>query len=170
VSFTLKIDPTGAEAGEKSAGDKSNVSRADMVNARPFQGDGAARQWHRVSPSPSSAPWATSPLRSSLPGEDAANDPELMATLKKPAKLEFRQVHRSLRPDQDEQKEREHSLKSLPVDPTARFRFGDLRPTRCSLRATSTPAPAPSPSRVTTSARPPTPLARSSRRLRRPES
>jgi hypothetical protein len=32
VSFTLKVDPTGAESGEKSAGDKSSVSRADMVN------------------------------------------------------------------------------------------------------------------------------------------
>ena len=116
VSFTLKIDPTGAESGEKSAGDKSNVSRADMVNQalqvmeQRVNGTGVAE--------PILRPVGDLSLEVQLPGEDAANDPELMAKLKKPAKLEFRQVHRFLRPDQDEQKEREHSLKSLPVDPT----------------------------------------------------
>jgi SecD/SecF fusion protein len=115
VSFTLKVDPTGAESGEKSAGDKSNVSHADMVNQalqvmeQRVNGTGVAE--------PILRPVGDLSLEVQLPGEDAANDPELMAKLKKPAKLEFRQVHRFLRPDSDEQKEREHSLKSLSVDP-----------------------------------------------------
>jgi SecD/SecF fusion protein len=115
VSFTLKIDPTGAESGEKSAGDKSNVSHADMVNQalqvmeQRVNSTGVAE--------PILRPVGDLSLEVQLPGEDAANDPELMAKLKKPAKLEFRQVHRVLRPDPDELKEREHSLKSLAVDP-----------------------------------------------------
>jgi len=63
VSFTLKIDPTGAESGEKSAGDKSNVSHADMVNQALQVME--QRVTARASPSRSCAPWATSPWRSS---------------------------------------------------------------------------------------------------------
>ena len=48
--------------------------------------------------------------RPELPGEDAANNPDVIDVLKKPAKLEFRQVYRGKRPTEDE---RERSTKSL---------------------------------------------------------
>ncbi|MFM9146645.1 MAG: protein translocase subunit SecD, partial [Verrucomicrobiota bacterium] len=49
-------------------------------------------------------------LEVQLPGEDAANNPDVIDALKKPAKLEFRQVHRYERPAETD---REHSLKAL---------------------------------------------------------
>jgi SecD/SecF fusion protein len=55
-------------------------------------------------------------LEIQLPGEDAANNPDIIDALKKPAKLEFRQVHRTRRP---EPTDREHLLKALPDDEMA---------------------------------------------------
>jgi len=55
-------------------------------------------------------------LEIQLPGEDAANNPDVIDALKKPAKLEFRQVHRTRRP---EPTDREHLLKALPDDEMA---------------------------------------------------
>ena len=112
VSFTLKVDPTGAESGEKTAGDKSNVSHADMVNQALQVMEQRVNQFGVAEPV--LRPVGDLALEIQLPGEDAANNPDVIDSLKKPAKLEFRQVHRFERPTETE---REHSLRSLPVDP-----------------------------------------------------
>jgi len=113
VSFTLKVDPTGAESGEKSAGDKSNVSHADMVNQAIQVMEQRVNQFGVAEPV--IRPVGDLSLEVQLPGEDAANNPDVIDALKKPAKLEFRQVHRTERPSETD---REHALRSLPVDPT----------------------------------------------------
>ncbi len=112
VSFTLKVDPTGAESGEKGAGDKSSVSRSDMVNQALQVMEQRVNQFGVAEPV--LRPVGDLSLEIQLPGEDAANNPDVIDSLKKPAKLEFRQVHRTERPAETE---REHSLRSLPVDP-----------------------------------------------------
>jgi len=112
VSFTLKVDPTGAESGEKGAGDKSNVSHADMVNQAIQVMEQRVNQFGVAEPV--IRPVGDLSLEVQLPGEDAANNPDVIDALKKPAKLEFRQVHRTERPSETD---RERSLRSLPVDP-----------------------------------------------------
>ena len=112
VSFTLKVDPTGAESGEKTAGDKSNVSHADMVNQALQVMEQRVNQFGVAEPV--LRPVGDLSLEIQLPGEDAANNPDVIDSLKKPAKLEFRQVHRT---ERHAETEREHSLRSLPVDP-----------------------------------------------------
>ena len=114
VSFTLKVDPTGAESGDKSASDKSNVSHADMVNQALQVMEQRVNQFGVAEPV--LRPVGDLSLEIQLPGEDAANNPDVIDALKKPAKLEFRQVHRTERPAETE---REHSLRSLPVDSLA---------------------------------------------------
>jgi SecD/SecF fusion protein len=111
VSFTLKVDPTGAESGEKGAGDKSNVSAADMVNQALQVMEQRINQFGVAEPV--LRPVGDLSLEVQLPGEDAANNPDVIDALKKPAKLEFRQVHRTERPAETD---RERSLRSLPVD------------------------------------------------------
>ena len=112
VSFTLKVDPTGAESGEKGDADKSAVSRSDMVNQALQVMEQRVNQFGVAEPV--LRPVGDLSLEIQLPGEDAANNPDVIDSLKKPAKLEFRQVHRFERPAETE---REHSLRSLPVDP-----------------------------------------------------
>ena len=112
VSFTLKVDPTGVESGEKSAGDKSNVSHAEMVNQALQVMEQRVNQFGVAEPV--LRPVGDLSLEIQLPGEDAANNPDVIDALKKPAKLEFRQVHRTDRPTETD---REHALRSLPVDP-----------------------------------------------------
>ncbi|MEY3852846.1 MAG: hypothetical protein RI910_1826, partial [Verrucomicrobiota bacterium] len=112
VSFTLKVDPTGAESGEKGSGDKSNVSHYDMVNQALQVMEQRVNQFGVAEPV--LRPVGDLSLEVQLPGEDAANNPDVIDALKKPAKLEFRQVHRTERPAETD---REHSLRSLPVDP-----------------------------------------------------
>ena len=112
VSFTLKVDPTGAESGEKAAGDKSNVSHAEMVNQALQVMEQRVNQFGVAEPV--LRPVGDLSLEVQLPGEDAANNPDVIDALKKPAKLEFRQVHRTERPAETD---REHALRSLPVDP-----------------------------------------------------
>ena len=112
VSFTLKVDPTGAESGEKGVGDKSNVSAADMVNQAIQVMEQRVNQFGVAEPV--IRPVGTLSLEVQLPGEDAANNPDVIDALKKPAKLEFRQVHRTERPAETD---RERSLRSMPVDP-----------------------------------------------------
>lgn len=55
-------------------------------------------------------------LEIQLPGEDAANNPDVIDVLKKPAKLEFRQVYRYARPTESEL---DHTFRSLPDNPRA---------------------------------------------------
>ena len=112
VSFTLKVDPTGAESGEPGVGDKSNVSSADMVNQALQVMEQRINQFGVAEPV--LRPVGDLSLEVQLPGEDAANNPDVIDALKKPAKLEFRQVHRTERPAETD---RERSLRSMPVDP-----------------------------------------------------
>jgi SecD/SecF fusion protein len=114
VSFTLKVDPTGAESGEKGAGDKSNVSAADMVNQAIQVMEQRVNQFGVAEPV--IRPVGVLSLEVQLPGEDAANNPDVIDALKKPAKLEFRQVHRTERPSETD---RERSVRSLPVEPSS---------------------------------------------------
>ena len=53
-------------------------------------------------------------LEIQLPGEDAANNPDVIDVLKKPAKLEFRLVYRYQRPAAGEL---DHTFRSLPDNP-----------------------------------------------------
>jgi SecD/SecF fusion protein len=54
-----------------------------------------------------------------LPGRDIANNPEAINALKKPAKLEFRMVHRYLRPSKDERENTVKRLRENPNDPSS---------------------------------------------------
>ena len=111
VSFTLKVDPTGAESGAKGTSDKANVSHAAMV------GQALQVMEQRINSfgvaEPVLRPVGDLSLEVQLPGEDAANNPDVIDALKKPAKLEFRQVHRTEHPADTE---REHSLKAMAED------------------------------------------------------
>ena len=92
VSFTLKVDPSGVESGEKTEGDKAKMDHSQMV------AQAIAVMEHRVNEfgvaEPVIRPVGDLSLEIQLPGEDAANNPDIMDALKKPAKLEFRQVYR----------------------------------------------------------------------------
>ncbi len=108
VSFTLKVDPTGAETGGKSSKDTSNVSNAEMVKQAVQVMEQRVNQFGVAEPV--LRPVGDLSLEIQLPGEDAANNPDVIDALKKPAKLEFRQVYRGLRPTAED---RERSTKSL---------------------------------------------------------
>lgn len=112
VSFTLKIDPTGAESGEGITGKQAEVSPAEMVNQALQVMEQRINQFGVAEPV--LRPVGALSLEVQLPGEDAANNPDVIDALKKPAKLEFRQVHRTERPADTE---RERSMRSMPVDP-----------------------------------------------------
>jgi SecD/SecF fusion protein len=114
VSFTLKVDPTGAEGGSKGNADKSQVSHANMVNQALVVMEKRVNEFGVAEPV--LRPVGDLSLEIQLPGEDAANNPDVIDALKKPAKLEFRQVHRTRRP---EPTDREHLLKALPDDEMA---------------------------------------------------
>ena len=114
VSFTLKVDPTGAEGGAKGNADKSDVSHANMVNQALVVMEKRVNEFGVAEPV--LRPVGDLSLEIQLPGEDAANNPDVIDALKKPAKLEFRQVHRTRRP---EAADREHLLKALPDDEMA---------------------------------------------------
>ena len=114
VSFTLKVDPTGAEGGAKGNADKSDVSHANMVNQALVVMEKRVNEFGVAEPV--LRPVGDLSLEIQLPGEDAANNPDVIDALKKPAKLEFRQVHRTRRP---EATDREHLLKALPDDEMA---------------------------------------------------
>jgi len=111
VAFTLKVDPSGAESGEKSNGDKTSMDSAQMV------AQAIAVMEQRVNAfgvaEPVIRPVGDLSLEVQLPGEDAANNPDIMDALKKPAKLEFRQVYRGERPAPTD---RERSTKALQDD------------------------------------------------------
>jgi len=53
-------------------------------------------------------------LEIQMPGADAANNPDIIDALKKPAKLDFRQVYRFTRPTEAEP---ENSMRTLPENP-----------------------------------------------------
>ncbi len=114
VSFTLKVDPTGAESGAQTNNDKAAVSHQQMVNQALQVMEQRVNSFGVAEPV--LRPVGDLALEIQLPGEDAANNPDVIDALKKPAKLEFRQVHRTARPSENE---RDYSLKALPEDVNA---------------------------------------------------
>ena len=108
VSFTLKVDPSGVESGGQSGNEKANVSHAEMVNQALHVMEQRVNQFGVAEPV--LRPVGDLALEIQLPGEDAANNPDVIDALKKPAKLEFRQVHRTERPSPEV---RERSTKAL---------------------------------------------------------
>ena len=108
VSFTLKVDPTGVETGGKSSKDTKSISNAEMVNQAVQVMEQRVNQFGVAEPV--LRPVGDLSLEIQLPGEDAANNPDVIDALKKPAKLEFRQVYRGRTPSEEE---RERSTKSL---------------------------------------------------------
>ena len=108
VSFTLKVDPSGVESGEKSSGDKASMDPAQMVAQAITVMEQRVNAFGVAEPV--IRPVGDLSLEIQLPGEDAANNPDIMDALKKPAKLEFRQVYRGERPAATD---RERSTKAL---------------------------------------------------------
>ena len=108
VSFTLKVDPSGVESGGQSGNEKSNVSHSEMVNQALHVMEQRVNQFGVAEPV--LRPVGDLSLEIQLPGEDAANNPDVIDALKKPAKLEFRQVYRGERPAPEV---RERSTKAL---------------------------------------------------------
>jgi len=108
VSFTLKVDPSGIESGAQSGKEKANIPHAEMVNQALHVMEQRVNQFGVAEPV--LRPVGDLALEIQLPGEDAANNPDVIDALKKPAKLEFRQVHRTERPSPDV---RERSTKAL---------------------------------------------------------
>ena len=94
---------TSAEGGAKGNADKSDVSHANMVNQALVVMEKRVNEFGVAEPV--LRPVGDLSLEIQLPGEDAANNPDVIDALKKPAKLEFRQVHRTRRP---EATDREH--------------------------------------------------------------
>jgi len=109
VSFTLKIDPNGVDANGAGAGKEASMPHSEMVAQalkvmeQRVNSEGLAE--------PVIRPVGDLSIEVQLPGADAANNPEAMDKLKRPAKLEFRQVYRYKLPADGE---REHSFRSLP--------------------------------------------------------
>ena len=108
VSFTLKVDPSGVESGGQSGNEKANVPHAEMVNQALHVMEQRVNQFGVAEPV--LRPVGDLALEIQLPGEDAANNPDVIDALKKPAKLEFRQVYRGERPTPEV---RERSTKAL---------------------------------------------------------
>ncbi len=111
VAFTLKVDPSGVESGEKSNGDKTSMAPAQMVAQAITVMEQRVNAFGVAEPV--IRPVGDLSLEIQLPGEDAANNPDIMDALKKPAKLEFRQVYRGERPAPTD---RERSTKALQDD------------------------------------------------------
>ncbi len=108
VSFTLKVDPSGIESGAQAGSEKANMPHAEMVNQALHVMEQRVNQFGVAEPV--LRPVGDLSLEIQLPGEDAANNPDVIDALKKPAKLEFRQVHRTERPSPEV---RERSTKAL---------------------------------------------------------
>ncbi|MFM9167194.1 MAG: preprotein translocase subunit SecD [Verrucomicrobiota bacterium] len=109
VAFTLKVDPTGAESGGAGDTARANVPPSEMVAQAVKVMEQRINSFGVAEPV--IRPVGELSLEVQLPGEDAANNPDVIDALKKPAKLEFRQVHRFERPAETD---REHALKALP--------------------------------------------------------
>ena len=109
VAFTLKVDPTGVESGGAGDAARANVPPSEMVAQAVKVMEQRINSFGVAEPV--IRPVGELSLEVQLPGEDAANNPDVIDALKKPAKLEFRQVHRFERPSETD---REHSLKALP--------------------------------------------------------
>lgn len=127
ISFTLRVNPEAAEADQRAlAAAKTPEERAAVEAAIRARAEEKLSQLNqavnvmedRVNQfgvsEPVIRPVGNDSIEIQLPGEDTANNPEAINSLKKPAKLEFRMVHRYLIPDAGTP---EGTIKSLRADP-----------------------------------------------------
>ncbi len=127
ISFTLRVNPEAAEADQRAlAAAKTPEERATVEKAIRDRAEEKLSQLNqavsvmedRVNQfgvsEPVIRPVGNDSIEIQLPGEDTANNPEAINSLKKPAKLEFRMVHRYLVPDAGTP---EGTIKSLRADP-----------------------------------------------------
>ncbi len=112
VAFTLKVDPTGAESGGTGDAERAKVPPSEMVSQAVKVMEQRINSFGVAEPV--IRPVGELSLEVQLPGEDVANNPDVIDALKKPAKLEFRQVHRYERPAEGD---REHSTRALSEGP-----------------------------------------------------
>ena len=127
ISFTLRVNPEAAEADQRAlAAAKTPEERSEVEAAIRARAEEKLSQLNqavnvmedRVNQfgvsEPVIRPVGNDSIEIQLPGEDTANNPEAINSLKKPAKLEFRMVHRYLIPDAGTP---EGTIKSLRADP-----------------------------------------------------
>lgn len=129
ISFTLRVNPEAAEADRQAlAAAKTPEARAAVeasIKARAEEklsqlNQATAVMEDRVNQfgvsEPVIRPVGNDSIEIQLPGEDTANNPEAINSLKKPAKLEFRMVHRYLLPEAGTP---EGTLRSLRENPNS---------------------------------------------------
>ena len=127
ISFTLRVNPDAAEADRKAlAAAKTPEARAKVEEDIRSRAEEKLSQLNqavsvmedRVNQfgvsEPVIRPVGNDSIEIQLPGEDTANNPEAINSLKKPAKLEFRMVHRYLVPEAGTP---EGTIKSLRENP-----------------------------------------------------
>ncbi|MCR5183195.1 MAG: protein translocase subunit SecD [Opitutales bacterium] len=111
VAFTLRVNPEAADADKKAlARAKTDEEREALKKEAEARAEEKLSQLdqaievmsQRVNAfgvsEPVIRPVGSDAIEIQLPGEDTANNPEAINALKKPAKLEFRMVHRYLVP------------------------------------------------------------------------
>lgn len=129
VSFTLRVNPEAAEAEAKAlARAKTDEERAKLKAEAEARAEEKLGQLDRAIEvigdrvnafgvsEPVIRPVGNDAIEIQLPGEDTANNPDSINALKKPAKLEFRLVHRYELPPADA---KEGELVSLRTNPTS---------------------------------------------------
>lgn len=156
ISFTLRVNPEAAEADRKAlAAAKTPEDRAAVeasIKARAEEklsqlNQATAVMEDRVNQfgvsEPVIRPVGNDSIEIQLPGEDTANNPEAINSLKKPAKLEFRMVHRYLLPEAGTPEGTLRSLRENPrsaTSPVATYEvLYDYRIDRKTGEATSSP-------------------------------
>ncbi len=156
ISFTLRVNPEAAEADRQAlAAAKTPEARAAVeasIKARAEEklsqlNQATAVMEDRVNQfgvsEPVIRPVGNDSIEIQLPGEDTANNPEAINSLKKPAKLEFRMVHRYLLPEAGTPEGTLRSLRENPssaTSPVATYEvLYDYRIDRKTGEATSSP-------------------------------
>lgn len=129
ISFTLRVNPEAAEADQRAlAAAKTPEARAKVEEDIRSRAEEKLSQLNQATAvmedrvnqfgvsEPVIRPVGNDSIEIQLPGEDTANNPEAINSLKKPAKLEFRMVHRYLVPDAGTP---EGTIKSLRENPNS---------------------------------------------------
>ncbi len=112
ISFTLRVNPEAADADQKAIArakteeerealkEEARVRAQEKLSQLNQAIDVMSQRVNSLGVSePVIRPVGDEAIEIQLPGEDTANNPEAINSLKKPAKLEFRLVHRYLLPE-----------------------------------------------------------------------
>ncbi len=112
ISFTLRVNPEAADADQKAMARATTDEEREQLKSEAQ--DRAKEKLSQLNQAidvmsqrvnslgvsePVIRPIGDGAIEIQLPGEDTANNPEAINSLKKPAKLEFRLVHRYLLPE-----------------------------------------------------------------------